>query len=210
MSIFEYCLPHSPPRIAIIAAAACIAIATSQSAHAHRPKAPEVPATIQVPAGQEPYFIGFAVGTQNYSCLPSATAPSGYAWTLFTPQALLLNRADRQVSTHFFSPNPAEGGIVRAAWQHSDDSSIVWGKAFPPSWDPAYVADGAIAWLLIEIKGSQEGPDGGDKFLQTTYIHRVNTTGGLAPATGCASAQDIGKSAFIPYAADYVFYRMER
>jgi len=190
--------------------AAAIAVTSSAQAHKPRdPKAPDVPATIQVPAGNEPYFIGHAIGTQNYSCLPSAASATGFAWTLFTPQALVLNRSDRQIATHFFSPNPAESGTVRAAWQHSDDSSIVWGKGFPPSFDPAYVAPGAIAWLLIEAKGTQEGPHDGDYFTQTTFIHRVNTAGGMAPATGCSTAQEIGKSIFVPYTADYVFYRAD-
>ena len=30
--------------------------------------------------------------------------------------------------------------------------------------------------------------------------------GGLAPAIGCNSPKDIGKTAFVPYEADYVFF----
>jgi hypothetical protein len=212
MPNFQNRLAPCSRRTIIATAIACATVAVSSGAQAHKPrgpKAPEVPASIQVPAGNQPYFIGQAIGTQNYSCLPSMTSTTGHAWTLFTPQALVLNRGERQIATHFFSPNPAEGGTIRAAWQHSDDSSVVWGKGFPPSFDPAYVAPGAIAWLLIEVKGAQEGLHGGDFFTQTTFIHRVNTSGGLAPATGCATPQDIGKSVYVPYLADYVFYRAE-
>jgi hypothetical protein len=35
----------------------------------------------------------------------------------------------------------------------------------------------------------------------------VNTSGGVAPSTGCASATDVGKKALVPYTADYFFYR---
>jgi hypothetical protein len=35
----------------------------------------------------------------------------------------------------------------------------------------------------------------------------VNTVGGLAPSIGCNSPADIGKTAFVPYEADYVFYK---
>ena len=42
--------------------------------------------------------------------------------------------------------------------------------------------------------------------LPTTYIHRVNTSGGVAPATGCSKLRDLGKKAFVPYTADYYFY----
>ena len=40
----------------------------------------------------------------------------------------------------------------------------------------------------------------------TTFIQRVNTSGGLAPPTGCTAPADIGHQAFVPYTADYVFY----
>jgi Protein of unknown function (DUF3455) len=35
----------------------------------------------------------------------------------------------------------------------------------------------------------------------------LNTTGGLAPKTGCSSLTDVGNKAFVPYTADYFFYR---
>ena len=47
---------------------------------------------------------------------------------------------------------------------------------------------------------------GGDTLVATDFIHRVNTVGGLAPATGCASATDVGRQEFVPYEADYIFY----
>jgi len=40
----------------------------------------------------------------------------------------------------------------------------------------------------------------------TTFIHRLNTSGGVAPSTGC-TASDVGKKAFVPDTADYFFYR---
>ena len=42
---------------------------------------------------------------------------------------------------------------------------------------------------------------------KTTFIQRVNTEGGIAPATGCEQATDIGKKVFVPYTADYIFYK---
>jgi uncharacterized protein DUF3455 len=42
---------------------------------------------------------------------------------------------------------------------------------------------------------------------RTTFIQRVNTSGGIAPATGCALSTDVGKKTLVPYAADYIFYR---
>jgi Protein of unknown function (DUF3455) len=164
---------------------------------------PPVPANIQVPAGNRAFLKGHAFGTQNYICLPSG---AGFKFVLFTPQATLFQRSGKQVITHFFSPNPFEGDAIRATWQHSRDSSIVWGPAIQASSDPAFVAPGAIAWLLVQATGVQEGPGGGDTLTATTFVQRLNTSGGLAPSTGCGSSADVGKQAFVPYEADYFFH----
>ena len=42
---------------------------------------------------------------------------------------------------------------------------------------------------------------------QTTFIQRVNTAGGIAPAEGCTNDDEIGKVALVPYTTDYFFYR---
>ena len=65
----------------------------------------------------------------------------------------------------------------------------------------------AIAWLLLDVVGAQNGPTGGDKLTGTTFIQRLSTTGGLAPSTGCSSLSDVGNQAFVPYTADYLFYK---
>jgi hypothetical protein len=179
---------------------------------------PPMPEKIEVPEGHTAFLVGHAVGTQNYVCRPSG---SGVAFVLFTPQASLFGEDDRQLITHFFSPNPAEANTdpkviaartIRAAWQDSRDTSTVWAKADPEhtataASDPAFVAQGAVAWLRLEVVGSQEGPEGGDRLTKTKFIQRLNTSGGLAPSTGCASPADVGNQAFVPYTADYFFYR---
>ena len=90
-----------------------------QPADAQRIVPPAVPDAIQVPAGNKAFLVGHAVGTQNYICQESTTAPSGVAWALFGPQATLFNEDDGQIITHFLSPNPVEGDMPRATWQHS-------------------------------------------------------------------------------------------
>jgi hypothetical protein len=35
----------------------------------------------------------------------------------------------------------------------------------------------------------------------------LTTEGGAAPPTGCAIPTDIGRKAFVPYTADYFFYK---
>ena len=118
---------------------------------------------------------------------------------------------DRPVSPNPYepSPGPFTEGPIRATWQDSKDSSLVWGKVVPgdASSDSAYVAPGAIPWLRITVVGTEDGPTGGGALTPTTYLHRVNTTGGVAPSTGCGFLADVGKQAFVPYTADYYFYR---
>jgi len=176
---------------------------------------PPVPGNIQVPAGNKLFLVGHAVGTQNYICAPSGT---GVRFALFTPQATLFDDKGEQLTTHFFSPNPFEANTdpkvlgdrtIRATWQDSKDSSTVWGQAKPghSSTDPNFVEPGAIPWLLVTIVGHQDGPAGGDRLSSTTFVQRLNTHGGSAPSTGCASPEDIGRMAFVPYTTDYYFYK---
>jgi Protein of unknown function (DUF3455) len=202
--------PPFAPRLRLMvclaALAAAFTVSRPQLAHADHVTPPPVPANIQVSAGNKAFLEGHAIGTQDYICLPSG---SGFAWTFFGPQATLFNDDDKQVITHFLSPNPFEGGTPRATWQHSQDTSTVWAFATPAttSTDPAFVASGAIPWLRLEVVGAQDGPTGGHKLTATTFIQRLNTSGGVAPSTGCILSTDVGKKALVPYTADYFFYK---
>lgn len=185
------------------ALAVTIALTVPGLSHADRVDAPAVPAGIQVPAGNKAILVGHAVGTQNYICLP---ANAGFAWTLSTPQATLFNDSGRQIITHYFSPNPMENGTLRVTWQHSSDTSAVWAQALPPSSDPAFVAPSAIPWLLLRVVGARHSSTDSDTLAAATYVHRVNTAGGVAPSAGCTVATEVGSRAFVPYTADYIFY----
>lgn len=210
LNVLEKQSTHYRLSFAYLAALVVIVlVALSQPVQAAKITPPSVPPAIAIPAGNEPFLVGHATGTQNYICLPSTDSESGVAFTLFTPQATLFDGKGKQVSTHFFSPNPAENGTIRAAWQDSKGTSTVWGMVQPghSSTDPAFVAPGAVAWLLLTAAGTQHGPTGGDAMTATTFIHRVNTSGGVAPTTGCNSPAEIGNKAFVPYTTDYIFYR---
>ncbi len=179
----------------------------AREAHAHDPAALSVPAGLEVPAGNRLFLLGHAAGTQNYVCLPSATAPSGFAWTFFAPQATLFGPFGPQMITHFLSPNPDEAGTPRATWQSSRDSSAAWAVVFKSSADPEFVEPGAVPWLLLDVVGTRPGPTGGRALAATTYVQRVHTSGGVAPASGCGAATDVGAKTLVPYVADYYFYR---
>ena len=168
---------------------------------------PPVPTNIEVPPPHQAFLLGHAFGTQNYECQP-VNSLGRVGWVLFTPQATLFDDGSEQLITHFFSPNPAESGtVIRAAWQDSKDTSVVWAGLVESSVDANFVKAGAIAWLKLETAGTQDGPGGGDTLSKTTFIQRLNTDGGAAPSLGCDRPTDIGRKAFVPYTADYIFYR---
>jgi hypothetical protein len=175
---------------------------------------PPMPDNLQVGDGFTAFRVGHAVGTQNYVCKP--TGNGGFAFALFTPQATLFTDANKEIITHFFSPNPAEANTdpnvvanfaIRATWQDSTDMSTVWAKVDQTSLDSNFVADGAVAWLLLDVVGAQDGPTGGKTLTPALRVQRLSTSGGVAPKTGCSSIADVGKQAFVPYTADYFFHK---
>lgn len=193
-------------RLATVATVLAVAltIALPRAAAGDEITPPPVPDGLNPPAGSTAFLIGHASGTQNYVCLPS---DAGFAWTLVGPQATLFDDDNAQIITHFLSPNPAENGTPRPTWQHSADTSTVWAAVDASSTDANFVAPGAIPWLLLRIVGTQYGPTSGDTMTATTFIQRVNTAGGVAPATGCSNATHVGKRRFVPYTTDYVFFK---
>jgi hypothetical protein len=192
-------------RIACVAAlAGLFTVLRLPLVHATDIEPPSVPSNLQVPPGHKAFLEGHAVGTQNYICLP---AGAGFAWTFVGPQATLFNDSERQIITHFLSPNPDESGTARATWQHSRDTSTVWALATASSSDPSVVAPGAIPWLLLQMVGVEPGPTGGRRLTRTTFIQRLKTSGGIAPSNGCTEKTEVGERMFVPYTADYIFYK---
>jgi len=192
-------------------AATLVAIALGQPGFAETLVVPPTPHILQPPAGNVPFLKGHAVGTQNYVCLPSSTA---FAWTFFAPQATLFltlefsgRSIQQQITTHFLSANPNENGTPRPTWQSSLDTSAVWGRSIMSSNDSNFVEAGAIPWLLLQVVGTGTGPTGGAFLTQATFIQRLNTSGGVAPATGCSSSGNVGAISLVPYTADYFFYK---
>ena len=92
---------------AVLAVASLLSLSQPTYAHNDTVRPPDVPRDIQVPEGNVAFLKGRGAGTQNYACSPSGT---GFAWVLFTPEATLFNRADKEITTHFFGPNPDPSG----------------------------------------------------------------------------------------------------
>jgi hypothetical protein len=198
----------------VVALAVALVAALPKSARADDIIVPPVPDNVKVTGGKA-YLVGHAIGTQNYVCQPSG---AGVAYILFTPQATLFGEDGGKIISHFFSPNPnpddpntdpkvVANGAIRATWEYRD-TSTVWAALVPngASTDAKFVESGAVAWLKLKVVGHQDGPTGGDKLSDTSFVQRLNTHGGVAPSTGCSSLTDVGNKAFVPYRADYFFY----
>jgi hypothetical protein len=142
-------------------------------------RAPEVPKEITVPACNKVHYHGFGVGFQIYTW-------NGTSWGTAVPEATLYDE-DRNIVAHHF------GGPT---WQSNSGSRVV--GALPPV--AVTVDPDAIPWLRLKAL-TKVGPG---VFAETTYIQRVNTTGGKAPSE---NGTVVGQIARIPYTADYFFYR---
>jgi hypothetical protein len=59
--------------------------------------------------------------------------------------------------------------------------------------------------LAAAFRGAQDSKPG--QLDQTTFIQRVNTTGGLAPPASECNASTAGTQAEVPYTADYYFWK---
>jgi len=178
------------PRRMLVAGLVVLAalLTTPQAAHAKQitPDV-DVPAELQVGEGNSLFMVGHAVGVQIYECTAST---SGTAWTLLAPRADLYDHNGKLIATHFGGPT----------WQANDGSWVVGKK------EAAVIVDRtAIAWLKLSAASKAVGPDG-DRLARTTFIQRLNTAGGLPPASGCDTIS-VGTQAEVPYTADYYFWR---
>lgn len=181
-----YASAARPALAAILAAVAAWPLA--QTAYA-APAEPEVPSEIAVTdESQKVFLVAHAAGVQIHSC--EATS-SGYRWSFVAPRADLYDDNGKPVATHFGGPT----------WQARDGSYVVAQRV-----DGVTVAATAIPWLLLRATSKGAGPDG-DRLAHTTFIQRIATTGGLAPAPAECNESTAGTTREIPYTADYVFWK---
>lgn len=148
--------------------------------------APVVPASITVPDGNQLAFDLAATGVQIYDCKATAT---GFGWVFRAPSATLTNPAGEVMAYHYAGPT----------WQSAkgDGSLVVGAKVAGYTPDPA-----SIPWLLLVAKSH----DGHGRFATVTYVQRLYTSGGIAPATGC-DADHVGDVANVDYSATYYFWQ---
>jgi hypothetical protein len=143
---------------------------------------PHVPPALAVPAGNKLAFSYDAIGVQIYGCDATAT---GYGWVFRAPEANLYGHKGKPAGTHYAGPT----------WQAKDGSTVVAAKV------AEYPADPAIPWLLLGATSHA----GHGRMTDVTFIHRLETAGGKAPANGC-DATHVGETLRVDYTATYYFY----
>ena len=179
---------------------------------------PPTPTDIAVPAGNSAYLVGHAFGSQGYTCLPTSTGAAAWNPTARPEATLFASFFGHlvQIITHFQSinENPKPGVTPplsgNATWQGSLDSSRVWMvkvKGIDAGSDPASCPNsGSIQCLLLQSVGNKKGATGGNLLADTTFIQRLNTSGGAVPTSVCT----VGQTQLVPYTADYFFFRADK
>ena len=134
------------------------------------------------------FLVAHATGVQKYTCQPNGT------WLFTDPEADLYKAPGgaNPIATHFL--NFATG---RPVWQAKDGSSVEAARTAVRAG-----GTGNIPWLLLQAAVATAGSDG-DRLAGTTWVQRLNTSGGVAPAGTCTP----GDHAAVPYTADYSFWR---
>jgi Protein of unknown function (DUF3455) len=145
-----------------------------------------VPTMLVPPQGQVLILHLEGKGKQIYSC---QSARGVYAWKLKAPDAKLFRPNGELAGRHFAGP----------AWEASDGSRIT-GKLVASAPSPA---SNSIPWLLLSVTSH----DGSGILSRVQSIQRLETKGGIAPATGCSVSNE-NKETPVPYEAAYYFYGM--
>jgi hypothetical protein len=151
----------------------------------------EVPAPLAVPAGAVLKTRVHGEGVQIYTCAVSPASPDGgapiHAWALKAPEATLYDEQRNTVGTHGQGPS----------WSAPDGSAMVGTRRAQLDSPDA----DAIPWLLLGAASHT----GAGLFADVTFVQRLNTAKGKAPATGCDAAGEAAQVR-VDYTADYYFY----
>jgi hypothetical protein len=143
-----------------------------------------VPTELVPPAGNRLDSVFKAAGVQNYGCTDGA-------WKLLEPAAYLTGvtvaPVKRVTAIHFRGPS----------WQSDTDGSLVEGTA--PKSAPSATPN-SVAQLLITAAPTSRGAG---VFGGVTFIQRLATVGGVAPAGTCTA----GQTTAVRYTAVYRFFK---
>ena len=147
-----------------------------------------LPMAVQVPAGQRVAMETVGVGQITYECRAKKDMAGQFEWVFAGPDARLLDRGGRQVGRYYGPP---------ATWESLDGSKLTATQlAVAPG------GSGNIPLQLVRANPAM----GAGAMQGVTYIQRVATQGGVAPAATCGAA-NVGSRQIVNYQADYIFWK---
>ena len=147
-----------------------------------------LPEPVRVPAGQKLMMSTTGVGEIIYECREKKDTAGAHEWAFVGPVATLYSGDRKAVGKYYAGPT----------WEANDGSKVT-GKQLAVS--PA--SPGNIPMQLVKTEPAM----GAGAMTGVSYIQRLNTKGGVAPAMAC-DATSKGKRQQVAYEADYVFYGM--
>jgi hypothetical protein len=147
--------------------------------------APKIPDKLKVPEGNVLLFKTEAKGVQIYV---SKEENGELIWKFKAPLADLYQDG-KKVGYHYAGPS----------WEGLDGSKIQIDKSAKPTPVDAPNPKTAVPWLRIKVQSAENK----GKFGPVTYVLRVNTEGGVAPAQ---KPRRVGTEIGVPYKATYIFF----
>jgi len=176
-------VPTSLAAVAVLALSACGGMPMAAKTFTQD----SLPDAVKVPMGHRVALETVGVGEITYECRAKAGA-AGHEWVFVGPQAALNSRSGTKLGTYYGPP---------ATWAANDGSRITGAQvAVAPA------APGSIPLQLVKANPA----DGMGAMQGVTYIQRVATQGGVAPASLCEAAS-AGRKEIVRYQADYIFWK---
>ena len=148
----------------------------------------QLPATVQVPAGNQVAMETVGIGQITYECRAKKDMAAEHEWVFVGPDAKLQTRSGAVIGKYWGPP---------ATWENNDGSKVT----------ATQVAVAPAGMGNIPLQLVKANPATGMGAMQgVTYIQRVATNGGVAPSMACAAA-NLGSKQIVQYQADYIFWK---
>ncbi|MET0518739.1 MAG: DUF3455 domain-containing protein [Burkholderiaceae bacterium] len=183
-------LAQAPARALALAAAALLAACSGMPGAARPPAFDQatLPEAVRVPAGHKVALETVGVGEITYECRAKAAAMDAQEWVFVGPQADLNGRNGAKLGSYFGPP---------ATWAAADGSTITGTQL-------AVAPNGAGNIPLQLVKANPAS--GAGAMMGISYVQRVATRGGTAPASACDKS-GLGRKEIVKYQADYIFWK---
>jgi hypothetical protein len=155
------------------------------------PGAPAAPSLgffshIKVPSGYEPALRLTGKGVQIFRC---EAVDGEYLWRFRQPEADLTDDQGQPIARHG----------ANFTFEHRDGSRLV---AAITEYEDAPKRDD-LRWVLMTAKAFGNGA-----FANIAYVQRVNTSGGMPPAS--CRQPDLNRLLRVNFTADFIFYRASK